>query len=239
MDFFDRYAHCYDFGLEPIKYKYYHSLRVKENMINLAKNLSLPEKDIELASCIGILHDIGRFDQYMLYRSFDDFDLDHGDYACELIDKLDILKEYNIDKEDYNVVKTAIRNHNKYEIEPNLTHRELLFSKMIRDCDKLDIIYALSSEKLKEIVKEDEGEIHKKVSEGFFKEKQVIIPKDYTLNDKIVIFFAFAYDINFDIILNIIKANDYYNRIYERLHHRELFKPYIDKLNEYLNKRVM
>lgn len=239
MDFFDKYAHNYDFGIESIKYKYYHSIRVKENMINLAKNLSLPEKDIKLASCIGILHDIGRFDQYMLYRSFDDFDFDHGDYACELIDKLDILKEYDVDKEDYNVVKAAIRNHNKFAIEPNLTHRELLFSKMIRDCDKLDIMYALSSEKLKGIVNEDEGEIHEDVKNSFFNEEQAVIPKDYTLNDRIVIFFAYVYDINFDIILNIIKTNNYYNLIYDRLHHQDLFKPYIDKLNDYLNKRVM
>ena len=49
---------------EHINYKYHHSYRVRDNMILLAKNLNLPPEDIKLASVIGLLHDIGRFEQY-------------------------------------------------------------------------------------------------------------------------------------------------------------------------------
>ena len=60
-----------------------------------------------------------------------------------------------IDKEDYQVVYTAIKNHNKFVIESNLTERELLFSKLIRDADKLDILYALGNKEIIKILKQD------------------------------------------------------------------------------------
>ena len=37
------------------------------------------------------------------------------------------------------VILKAVKNHNKFEIENNLNDKELLFTKMIRDTDKIDI----------------------------------------------------------------------------------------------------
>lgn len=35
----------------------------------------------------------------------------------------------------------AIKNHNKYKIEDGLTSKEEFFAKLIRDADKIDILY--------------------------------------------------------------------------------------------------
>ncbi len=43
------------------------------------------------------------------------------------------------DKYDY-IIKTAVLNHNKGKIDEGLSEKEMLFSKIIRDADKLDII---------------------------------------------------------------------------------------------------
>ena len=238
MDYFDKYVKNYDMNNTHINYKYHHSYRVKDNMIVLAKSMNLPYKDIEIAKCIGILHDVGRFEQYKRFKSFSDFNLDHGDYACELIEKNNILSYYDIDKSDYHIVIKAIRNHNKFLIEPNLTKRELLFAKMIRDADKLDILYALGTEKLKEVVKEDDSEISKRVKDAFFAGEMIEKEPDETINDNLVTLFGFIYDINFNVSLDIIKTNNYYKKIYKRLKNKERFKPYIDKINEYINERI-
>ena len=238
MNYFDEYTKKYDMSNPSINYKYYHSYRVQDNMILLAKNMNLPYKDIELASTIGLLHDIGRFEQYKRFKSFNDFNLDHGDYACKLIQENDILKYFNIDKEDYDVVLTAIRNHNKFSIETDLSKRELLFSKMIRDADKLDILYALGTEKLKEVVKEDDSEISKNVREAFMNEEIIRKSPNETINDNLVTLFGFVYDINYNITLDIIKTNKYYEKIYKRLKNKEKFKPYIDKVKKYINERI-
>ena len=44
------------------------------------------------------------------------------------------------------IIRKDIINHNKFAIEEGLTEEELLFAKLIRDADKIDIIY--ESEKI-------------------------------------------------------------------------------------------
>lgn len=238
MNFFNEYTSKYDLNAYKLSYKYYHSIRVMDNMEILAKSMSLPFKDIELAKCIGLLHDIGRFEQYKRYKSFDDFNLDHGDYGEEVLRNTNALNNYDIDKSDYEVVYKAIRNHNKFEIEPKLTNRELLFSKMIRDADKLDILYAFGNKEIRKVFEEDDSDISKEVSATFYQNKIIKRTKESTLSDDKVMLFAFAYDINFKTSLEIIKSKEYFNKLYERLKNKEKYKPYIEYINNYINERT-
>ena len=238
MNFFDKYTSFYDMNIEQNNYKYHHSYRVMENMEFIAKSLLLEEKDIELAKCIGILHDIGRYDQYLLFQSFDDKNLDHGDYGEQVLKYENALKNYNIDEKDYKVVYTAIRNHNKYSIETGLTERELLFSKMIRDADKLDILYALGRPELKNIIREDNGGITKELNDMFYENIPLMNKFVNSLNDNIVLLLAFPYDINFDISLKIIKDKKYYEKIYNRLENKNIFTNYLTHIEEYIKERV-
>ena len=156
MKYFDDYVGRYDMNISEINYKYYHSYRVMDNMIVIAKSMNLSLCDVELAKCIGILHDIGRFEQFKRFKSFNDLNMDHGDYGEEVLRQENALKHFDIKEEDYEVVYKAIRNHNKYQIEPNLNKRELLFAKMIRDADKLDILYAICNTGNINIMNEDD-----------------------------------------------------------------------------------
>jgi putative nucleotidyltransferase with HDIG domain len=238
MDYFDDYTKTYDLNEPKLEYKYYHSIRVMDNMELIAKNLSLPVKDVTLAKCIGILHDIGRFEQQIRYKSFSDFNLDHGDYGASMLKDTNALKHYDIDEEDYEVVYKAIRNHNKFKIEDGLTSRELLFAKMIRDADKLDILFALSSPKIKGILWEDDSIISPDVSEDFFNGEMIKITKENTINEKNVIVFGFIYDINYKFVIDIIKTNEYYDKIYARFKNKELFAPYLESVKKYMEERT-
>lgn len=120
FNYFDKYVFGYDMNDPDINYKYYHSYRVMHLSILIAKKLNLSEKDIKLAKIIGLLHDIGRFEQDKLYDSFKDTKMDHGDYGVEVLKRNKALDCYNIDKEDYEVVYKAIINHNKFQIETGL-----------------------------------------------------------------------------------------------------------------------
>ena len=238
MKFFDEYVNRYDMNTPAINYKYYHSYRVMDNMVVLAKSMNLPLYDIELAKVIGVLHDIGRFEQYKRFQSFSDLNLDHGDYGEQVLREENALKYFDIDKKDYEVVYKSIRNHNKYQIESNLTKRELLFAKMIRDADKLDILYAICHTGNINIVNEDDSKIRDKIKKQFFDNKQVLRDKKETKNEKIVVIFSFTYDFNFGISLVLLKHYDYYNQIYQKLHHKRMFKPYVDHINNYINERT-
>lgn len=238
MNYFDEYTQSYDMTVPEIEYKYHHSYRVMDNMVVIAKSLNLPVKDIELAKCIGLLHDIGRFEQFTKYHTFKDNEIDHGDYGEKMLRENNALSHFNIDKEDYEVVYTAIRNHNKFRIEDNLSKRGLLFSKMIRDADKLDVLYALGNPDIKWIIKEDAGTISCRVKNAFFDNRQAKSNGEENKNEDLVNLFALAYDIYFNVSYDIIKNEQYYLKIYQRLHNQELFKPYFEHITKYIDERM-
>ena len=238
MKYFDEYVFNYDMQDPDINYKYYHSYRVMDIMEKLAIKLNLPKKDIELAKIIGLLHDIGRFEQDKLYNSFKDNKMDHGDYGIEVLNKTNILKNTNIEESDYIVVYKAIKNHNKFEIQENLSERELLFSKLIRDADKLDILYALSNKEIKPILKQDESLITKELDTSFFNNQKGNIKYSKSNNDGLVITFCYIYDINFLETYQIIKENKYYEKIYSRINRKDIFEKYLEHTKKYISERI-
>lgn len=158
------------------------------------------------------------------FKTFNDLEsFDHGDYGAEILDK-DIRKYIKIDKYD-NIIKTAIRNHNKFEIEEGLSKEELLFSKIIRDADKIDIMF----ESTEMFWKGQEDLIeNSKISEEIikqFKDKQLIKrQKNIKIKyiDSIIVTIAFVYDINFIPSFEIINNKDYINKIIDRFKFKNL-----------------
>jgi putative nucleotidyltransferase with HDIG domain len=120
-----------------------HSYRVADLAQILGAKLGFEVEDIKLAYFIGLFHDIGRFRQLIEFGTFNDsVSVDHAEYSAEIIEK-GIIN--NLDNGQNNLVLTAIRNHNKFKLPENLSERELLFSNLIRDADKLDILMVLTT----------------------------------------------------------------------------------------------
>lgn len=215
---FIKYTEKYDMSVFEIQNKQKHSLRVMEISNKIAKALNLSEDDIELATLIGLLHDIGRFEQFTQYHTFKDaFSFDHGDYGEQILQK--DMRNY-IDTDEYDdIIKIAVRNHNKYGIEEGLTERQLLFAKLIKDADKIDILYESSSIFWKD--KEDivnKSIASKSTIEQFKQEKLVKKNKTKTPEpiDDILTVMAFIFDINYKPSLEIIRNEDYINKIVNR-----------------------
>ena len=238
MKYFDEYVFNYDMNDPDINYKYHHSYRVMNIMEKLATKLKLQPKDIELSKVIGLLHDIGRFEQDKLYNSFKDNEMDHGDYGIKVLKETNLLSQTSLDESDYEVVYKSIKNHNKFTIEPNLTEKELLFSKLIRDADKLDILYSLGNKNIKKILRQDNSVISKKLETSFFNNQIGNIKDSKSKNDGLVITFCYIYDINFKITHQIIKENKYYDKIYERINRKDIFDKYLEHTNKYIDERI-
>ena len=125
-----------------------------------------------------------------------------------------------IDSDEYDdIIKIAVRNHNKYGIEEGLTERQLLFAKLIKDADKIDILYESSCIFWKD--REDivnKSMVSNSTMEQFKQEK--LIKKDKTKTpepiDDIFTVMAFVFDINYKPSLEIIKDEDYINKIVNR-----------------------
>ena len=188
----------------------------------IAEDLKLNQEEIKLAMLIGLLHDIARFEQEKQYHTFNDFEsFDHGDYGADLLKK--VIRNY-IDTNKYdNIIFEAVRNHNKFRIDENLNEQEKFFAKIVRDADKLDIMY-------------ETIDIFYKGTEDLVNESDI---SDYTMNcirnyqtvetkknvkmsylDGIAIRIAFVFDLNYRKSYEIIKEQNYINRIIDRFNYK-------------------
>ena len=141
---FKQYVSSYDMKNENIKLKLEHSFRVEQESYNIAQSLNLSEEQKELAKLIGLLHDIGRFEQVTIYNTFkDSVSIDHAEFGVEQLIKNNFIRRFISTSKYDKIIFEAIRNHNKYSIDSNLNEEEMLQAKIIRDADKLDIMNLL------------------------------------------------------------------------------------------------
>ena len=231
---------------EGIERKKLHSLRVMEECKRLSEEIGLSNEQKEIAMLIGLLHDIGRFKQYTLDNRFlNEMILDHAKLGVEVLEKDDYIKKYINDEHYIPIILKAIENHNKYKIEEELLNEEeILFSKLIRDADKLDILYEgveiywRSEEEIKRV---ENSKINVKVEQQFKVERQVKkygCEKNDTV-DGVLILLSYIYDINFKETLLIIYREDFAKRILDRFDFKvEKTKEQMKNLEEILLRYI-
>ena len=201
---FDEYVKKYDPQNLKILLKINHIKRVSEISRRYATELGLGQEDIELAELIGLLHDIGRFEQIKLYGDCSDVKtgVDHADQSCIYLFDEGHIKDF-YDKEDYyQIIKDSIKNHNKYVIDNEIKDKSLFFTKMIRDIDKIDIFQVLSENYTYVF---DKNEISEHVLDAFNQKLTLDSHLKQSKTDAIYSYFAFLYDINFKESFEILK----------------------------------
>lgn len=123
-----------------LNYKKEHSLRVRDLMLTLGRDVQLNSNQMFLAEVIGLFHDVGRFEQYVKYHTFKDhLSEDHAELGLAVLEREKIFS-VRVSRLEQKIIFTAIRNHNQRVIDDNADGDILMFCKMIRDADKLDIL---------------------------------------------------------------------------------------------------
>lgn len=237
FDEFDKYVMQYDMNEKMIEYKYNHSYRVVHQAEEVCRSIDLDNVERDLASLIALLHDIARFRQWTKYKTFNDLEsFDHGDEGVKILFDEGEINNYICDKEDYEIIRKSIKNHNKYIIESGLNDRELMHSKIIRDADKIDILYAFSTKRLLEI-KNDDSIINEEARKQFFEHKPVDKKYIKSLNDRAIALFSLVFDLYYDYSYERIYNEKYIDKIYEGMINKEIFKPFYDETIKFLKKR--
>lgn len=244
---FIKYTSKYDLTNPNIDRKKYHSFRVMEISKEIATNMKLKQEDIEIATLIGLLHDIARFEQYTQFKTFNDLEsVDHGNYGVKILFEDGMIRKFVETNKYDEIIKKAIKNHNKFVIESGLTEREELFAKIIRDADKIDIIY----EGTEIFWKNQEEEINNSViSENIWKQikKEQLVKREKGIKleniDSVLSIVAFIYDINFKESFKILQERNYINLILNRFDLKDKnAKEIIEKIkkitNEYIQKKI-
>jgi len=111
-----------------------HTHLVARHCKDLALSLGLPAGDVLLAEAVGLCHDVGRFKQATLYRTFKDpISVNHGLLGVEE------LKAEGIDRrlapDEWEILAFAVSCHNAAAIPGHPAMRPLAFAKIVRDAD--------------------------------------------------------------------------------------------------------
>jgi hypothetical protein len=115
-----------------------HTHHVRENMNRLTGSLKLSPNERITAEAIALFHDVGRFEQYRRYSTFmDAISENHAALGVKILKEERVLA--NVPEEERRAIYPAISLHNVFRVPSSITGRGLLFTRLIRDADKLDI----------------------------------------------------------------------------------------------------
>lgn len=236
IEVFNEYVNAYDMNNPKIRLKYDHSFRVMDLSLKYAKILGFNEEDTLLAGQIGLLHDIGRFEQARKYNTLNDLgSIDHADLGVKILFEDNLIDKFNIDRKNYEIIKKTIKNHNKYEIQARLNERELLHAKLIRDTDKLDILYNAAYLNHLDLTTTSEG-ISPLVLDDILNRRCVKSENVRNNNDRIVRFLAFVFNIYNDECLKEI--SEHIKIVYERLEYKQKFEEVYNLIMDYIEERI-
>lgn len=120
--------------------KYEHTMRVRDNIVNLSNRLNFTQHEKSISEIIGLLHDIGRFKQYRFFNSFSDsITGSHATHSVEMIQEYQLLN--GLTDDDAKLIELAIEYHNHFLVPEVAKGNLYRFSTLIRDADKLDAFY--------------------------------------------------------------------------------------------------
>lgn len=92
---FAEYVRNYDPSDEKIKLKIDHTYRVAGLCQRIAESLGLSEPDVDIAWLLGMLHDIGRFEQIRRFGTFNDAQsVDHAEFVADLLFKEGLIRKF-------------------------------------------------------------------------------------------------------------------------------------------------
>lgn len=248
---FQEYISKYDRNDGKILLKIQHTFRVNQLSERIALDIGRSEEDVDIAWLIGLLHDIGRFEQIKDFGTFEDAkSVDHAKYGVKLLFPEAVKKQaelmeqgmtpYEADaflRMDFPASKTgkirefvedtsldqlifdAINYHNVFRMPEDLDERTLLFCRIIRDADKIDILKVnidFPIETVYNATKEEVrmGVITPAVKEQFYEKTCVLHSLKKTAIDRYISHCSLVYELEFPISFQIVKEQGYLDKLF-------------------------
>jgi hypothetical protein len=209
-----------------ITVKQEHTRQVCLNAVRIAEDLGLDSLEVRISEAIALFHDVGRFPQYRQYGTFDDsISVNHAVLGTKVLLENNLLG--GLPKPEQEIIVRSVALHNVFTLPEGLDERSLLFARLIRDADKLDILRVVI-----EYFEQDEGSRAEAVAlglpdvpEGYSREVLACLARGEmarkdaltTLNDFKLLQLTWLYDLNFTCSLRMVAERDYIRKIEKML----------------------
>ena len=216
---FNRYVADYNPEDPKIRLKIGHSYRVAALCETIAR--SAGADDTELAWLVGMLHDIGRFEQVRRYNTFSDAQsVDHAAFGADLLFGEGLLEQVapELEPERRRILELAIRNHSAYRIQDGLSETERLYCHILRDADKIDIFRVNCETPLEDIYNVATRElktapVSEKVKQCFLNRTAVPRKDKKTAIDYVVGHLCLVFELVYPVSREIAKEQGYVARL--------------------------
>ena len=237
---FHNYTDAYDSSDEKIRLKIAHTYRVAALCARIARAEGMSAEDIELAWLLGMLHDVGRFEQLRRYGTF------LAALGADILFSDGKIRDYLADAQEDVRIETAIRLHNVYRLPGHLDARTERLANVLRDADKIDILRVNVEVPMEEIldVTTDQlrcCEVSGEVMESFFTHSAALWSIRHTAADHVVGYISLVFELVFPESFRITAEQGYLNRL---LHFesrnpktREQFAVLREEMERYLGMR--
>jgi hypothetical protein len=189
----------------PIRLKEEHTKKVCDIILTICHGLHLPEQDCILAETIALFHDLGRFEQYTRYGTFNDaISANHARMGVAEMGKHGVLS--GLKAAEKRLISKAVAYHNAPFLGDNHPERDRLFMCLIRDADKLDVWRILIDyykdrhehpHKVIELDLPDEPTCSPEIINAFSIHSSALLRDAKTINDVILLQISWVYDLNF------------------------------------------
>lgn len=229
-----------------ISLKIDHSRCVRKNIVDIAKGEGLDENAVRVAGVIGLFHDIGRFPQYATYRTFRDADSkSHGLLGYKALVEQGVLS--GLPPDEQQLILTAVRFHGAFAIPSLLNGDSVLYLKLIRDADKIDI-YRVFIEYYESPPGErasatafgvpETPEYSQKMLSNIMQGKIASYSDIRTENDFRLMKLSWVYDMNFDASIRLLVQKGYVDRLMGMMPDTREISMAMDRIKRYIEERV-
>jgi len=230
-----------------IRLKDDHTYRVCDETVYLADLLGLGEKDKLIAETIALFHDIGRFEQFARHRTYNDpRSINHCLLSLDILRQNDLLQD--LEQAEKDIIESAIEFHGTKELPGDLDDRTLLFARLIRDADKLDIYYVVINayeqfEKdpanfILEVEFPDTPDCSPEIVRAVLNGELIHYRHLKTLNDVKLLQLGWVFDVNFPQTLSRIKEKGYLEKLISYLPKTEEIAKVADQVLKYVENRI-
>lgn len=221
---FRAYVAAYNENDSKVKLKIEHTFRVALLCEQIAESLSFGEKEKNLAWLLGLLHDVGRFEQLRRYGTFNDAQsIDHAAYGADILfakDSSDTpkIRDYITDDSEDELIENAIRCHSAYRVPQEFDERTRAYANILRDADKIDILKVnidIPMEEIYNVTTEElyRSEVSKEVMESFFECHATLRSIKKTPIDNLVGHISLVYELVYPLSRKLVKEQGYLERM--------------------------
>lgn len=134
------------------------------------------------------------------------------------------IRKYITEEQYDNIILTAVYEHNRYQLSEGLTKEQELFSKIIKDADKIDLLYEAVEvywQQPDEIQEIEKGKLSTKMLENVHQYQLADSRNSISKTDQILRFASYIFDINFPYSLKVLKENGNIIKMIDRFAYKE------------------